>query len=182
MKKSASNQRSLATASILGQPPSHTTCSVLALAILLLTSCANEPGLPSPENRLTPKAAVANTAIGQSITWGGVIINATNLATTTRLEVLAYPLDKRQRPKTSKNAEGRFWVEKEGYLETADYAASRHITVHGQISRIEKGKVGEAHYDFPLVKASQIHLWPQPSLENDNDSRIHFGFGVILSN
>ncbi len=154
----------------------------LSLAMLLLAGCASGPDLPSLENQLTPKAAVANAISEQSIIWGGVIINATNLATTTRLEVLAYPLDKQHRPKTNENAEGRFFVEKEGYLETADYASSRHITVHGQINTIEKGKVGEADYDFPLVKATEIHLWPRPSQQKDSDSRIHFGFGVILSN
>lgn len=154
----------------------------LWLIILLLAGCASGPDLPSLENQLTPKAAAANSANEQAIVWGGVIINARNLVATTRLEVLAYPLDKQHHPKTSENAEGRFFVEKEGYLETADYATSRHITVHGQIISIEKGKVGEADYDFPLVKATEIYLWPRPSQQTDSDSRIHFGFGVILSN
>jgi len=157
---------------------------VLSLAMVLLSGCASGPDFPSLENQLSPKAAVAeaDSASGQSIIWGGVIINAKNLATTTRLEVLAYPLDKQHRPKITENAEGRFFVEKEGYLETADYAASRHVTVHGKISRIEKGKVGEADYDFPLVKATEIYLWPRSSQQKDSDSRVHFGFGVILSN
>jgi len=154
----------------------------LCITILLLAGCASGPDYPSLENQLTPKAAVANSANEQSVIWGGVIINATNLVTTTRLEILAYPLDKKHHPKTSENAEGRFFVEKEGYLETADYAASRHITIHGQIISIEKGKVGEADYDFPLVKATEIYLWPRLSQQTDSDSRIHFGFGVILSN
>jgi outer membrane lipoprotein len=154
----------------------------LSLATLLLAGCASGPKLPSLEDQPTPKAVAANPASEQSIIWGGVIIKATNLATTTRLEVLAYPLDKQHHPKTNDDAEGRFIVEKEGYLETADYAARRHITVHGQINSIEKGKVGEADYDFPLVNATEIHLWPKASQQKDRESRIRFGFGVILSN
>ena len=154
----------------------------LCIIILLLAGCASGPDFPSLKNQLTPKAAAANSANEHPIIWGGVIINATNLATTTRLEILAYPLDKKHHPKTSEDAEGRFFVEKKGYLETADYATSRHITVHGQIISIEKGKVGEADYDFPLVKATKLFLWPRPSQQTDSDSRIHFGFGVILSN
>jgi len=154
----------------------------LSLSVLLLAGCTSGAKLPSLKGQLTPKAAVANSASKQSIIWGGVIIKATNLATTTRLEVLAYPLDKQHHPKTNDDAEGRFIVEKEGYLETADYAARRLITVHGQIKSIEKGKVGEADYDFPLVKAAEIHLWPKASQQKDRESRIRFGFGVILSN
>jgi outer membrane lipoprotein len=154
----------------------------LLLIALLLASCANSPSFPIIENQPTPKAAVHHSASKQPIVWGGVIINATNLAATTRLEVLAYPLDRHHRPKSSKNAQGRFFIEKEGYLETADYAPKRKITVHGQIISIEKGKVGEADYDFPLIKATTIHLWPKPSQQNNSSSRVHFGFGVNVSN
>lgn len=152
------------------------------LLTLMLAGCASGPDFPSLKNQPSPRDAIAASAREQSIVWGGVIINAINLATSTRLEVLSYPLDRQHRPKTSKTAEGRFFVEKDGYLETADYAPGRQVTVHGQIIRIEKGEIGAADYDFPLIRAADIFLWPKSSQRDSSESRIHFGFGVILSN
>lgn len=155
----------------------------LSFITLLTLGCTSGPKFPSINNQPTPNVAANHPGNQQTIVWGGVIIHAHNLPETTRLEILAYPLDRRYRPKINKKAEGRFFIEQDGYLETADYAPNRKVTVSGEIIRIEKGNVGEAKYDFPLIKATKIHLWPKsPPQQESSEPRIHLGFGVILSN
>jgi outer membrane lipoprotein len=155
----------------------------LSFITLLILGCTGDPKFPNINNQPTPKVAANHPGNQQVIVWGGVIIHAHNLPETTRLEILAYPLERYYRPKTNKEAEGRFFIEQDGYLETADYAPNRKITVSGKIIRIEKGKVGEAEYDFPLIKATKIHLWPKsPPQQKSSDPHIRLGFGIILSN
>ena len=45
------------------------------------------------------------------IIWGGEVIQVENLASRTRIEVLAYPLDSSQRPRLKEPATGRFIAE-----------------------------------------------------------------------
>ena len=150
------------------------------LAAALIAGCASAPPFPAAgvDAALTPKAAVQapQSALGRTVVWGGTIVRSRNLAHSTRLEVLAYPLDGGQRPESDKPAEGRFLVDKPGYLETVDYAPGRRVTVHGTVRGVHRGAVGRMPYRFPVVVADGLHLWPQGA--PGSGSRIHFGVGV----
>ena len=155
------------------------------LIILLLASgCSTKPMLPTEGVDLSIKASQvvvsAKPLNGTRVLWGGVIINSTNLTNSTRLEVLAYPLDSNQRPQTDKPAGSRFFAYHQGYLETADYAAGRQISMIGIIGGIEEARLGEHSYPYPSIDAEKVHLWPVETEESD--TRIHFGIGVIFSN
>jgi len=151
---------------------------------MLASGCSTKPVLPTAGADLTikPSQVVASgtSFTGTRVLWGGIIINSSNLTNSTRLEVLAYPLDSQQRPQTDQPAGSRFFAYHPGYLETADYAAGRLISMVGIINDIEEGRLGEHRYHYPRIDTEQAHLWPLKSQEID--TRLHFGIGVIFSN
>ena len=160
--------------------------AVALTLVVLLVGCANQP-LQTDEftvSTLTPRAAVADDLDPQSaamtVLWGGVILSSINLADSTRLEILAYPLDRLQRPLQARDAQGRFVVDIAGYVETADYAEGRLVTILGTLTDRLEGTIGEARYRWPLIQADQWHLW-RPGDEYQQP-RFTFGIGVNLSN
>ena len=150
-----------------------------ALALILLSACSSTPKVAEDADRSTSpnQAAAAGSVTGQQrLQWGGVIVDARNLAESTELQVLAYPLKKNGRPDVSAAPEGRFIAQHAGYLESADYATGRQVTVTGPLTEIRQGQVGEAAYQFPILQADELVLWPQDA-EAETKPRVNFGFG-----
>ena len=159
--------------------------ALTALSLLLVAACASKPPLDTSgaDLTVTPDEAVADMdrLEGSRVLWGGVIVAAHNREDRTQLEILGYPLNDRQRPVTDESPQRRFLAVKEGYLETADYAQGRQVTVTGPLAGTRSGRVGEADYTYPLIRIEDSHLWPkgeQPSRE----PRFHFGIGVLFGN
>lgn len=158
---------------------------VVAVAMLLtmLAGCAGGPhyDLRDVDSRLTPVAvAAAGTKyLAARVVWGGLIVATHNLPHYTELEVLSYPLDDSQRPDTAGAAQGRFLARYPHYLETIDYAPGRRITISGTLEKVLPGKVGEAPYTFPLLKADALYLWPRAG-GVPSSPQFHFGVGVVF--
>ena len=152
-----------------------------SIMLFLLVACASGPGYDEHQVNLavTPRSAVAEQDMlhGQSVLWGGVILNTINMKSMTRLEVLAYPLDSSQMPLRDRDPLGRFILEKQGYLEPATYKEGRLITTMATIVGTDHGQVGGVEYTYPLIEAEDIYLWPRDS-EDTGRSRVHFGIGV----
>ncbi len=150
---------------------------------LLLSACASAPEFDAEKTAapITVAQAVStpDSHKGKQVLWGGAIINSTNLKNETRLEVLAYPLDSDNYPQTGKPAYGRFLLLKQGYLETVDYAPGRLITVSGTLDGVQKSKLDESVYTYPLLRAEKIHLW---SKNGKSETQFHFGIGVMFRN
>lgn len=153
----------------------------LPLALLLLLgACASGPAFDTGgvDHALTPRDVVARPqhATGKQVHWGGLILSTTNLKDRTRIEVLAYPLDARSRPRGEGEPTGRFMLEKAGYLEPATYAEGRQVTLVGTVTGTRSGRVGESDYVYPLIDARQLHLWPR----GRNGVRVggYIGFGT----
>jgi outer membrane lipoprotein len=152
--------------------------------VLFITACATTPifDTSSIDLSITPEQAANNavTLEGSPLLWGGIIINSTNLKEETQLEVLAYPLDSKQKPDVEKQPLGRFLAIEPEYLETSIYSQGRSITVSGtlQINRI--GRIGEAEYTYPVLKINQLQLWK--SRGKSGETRFHFGVGVMFHN
>ena len=107
----------------------------------------------------------------------GVIVEPVNLESTTELQIIAYPLQRNGKPDLAQSPNGRFIAKIDGYLEPADYAPGRRVTVSGRVAEIRQGKVGEADYLFPVVQPDSLNLWPVES-QSSGRSRLHFGIGV----
>lgn len=152
----------------------------IALA-LLLSACASGPQISTEgvNETITPRQAATEieSLRGEEALWGGMIVNSTNLEDSTRLEVLAYPLDGSQRPKTYAEPNGRFLAIEQGYLETVDYGAGRLVTVKGTLVGTREGEIGQAEYTYPIVEVDRLYLWPEQQ-PVDRGPGINFGIGI----
>ncbi len=159
-----------------------TLLSVSLLLSTLIAGCASTPNFDTSQVdlSLTPQRVVVDPgrSLGMMTLWGGTILHTANLQGSTRLEVLAYPLDTSQRPLLDRTPLGRFIILSPGYLETTSYAAGRLLTVLGKVSSSQSGTIGESTYVYPVINSEQIHLW---SLDSDrNRTSFHFGVGIGL--
>lgn len=156
----------------------------LLLMVLLLAACASGPRFDTrgTDRAMTPKAAVAEQPVtkGKTVIWGGVILNVTNLRDSTRLEILAYPLDGNQKPNPGETPLGRFIVGYAGYLEPADYTEGRMVTVRGILGGTTQGRIGETDYTYPLLTSGQIYLWPRSGRQDRSNVQFGIGIGIGL--
>lgn len=146
--------------------------------VLAISGCATPVFKDTPATATTPAemAAEPERYHGADVVWGGKIIDVRNLAETTEVEVVAYPLDGAQRPDQNAPTLGRFIVAIPGYVEPFDYPAGRFVTLRGHIAGTRATRVDEHDVVFPLVAEATVHMWPvnfpyeQP--------RVHFSLGV----
>ena len=147
-------------------------------ALFALSGCATPVFKDAPATATTPAemAAEPERYHGADVVWGGKIIDVRNLAETTEVEIVAYPLDGAQRPDQNAPTLGRFIVAIPGYVEPFDYPAGRFVTLRGHMAGTRATRVDEHDVVFPLVADATVHMWPvnfpyeQP--------RVHFSFGV----
>jgi outer membrane lipoprotein len=148
-------------------------------ALLLLSACAASPLKLDGVNRdITPAMVTADHPYNKlRVVWGGMIVRTTPLKQTTQIEVLAYPVDAYGEPDRQTASLGRFLIVRPGYLEPADFAPGRWVSVVGSIGPSQLGTVGEASYRFPVILPEQLYLWPVSSGSN-TQTFFHFGVGI----
>lgn len=164
--------------------PEHGRVFLSLLLGVLLTGCATGPGLLDAQDirtDLDPATAASAGVTGARVVWAGRIIDNRSLRDGSVLEVLGYPLDGVERPRTGETALGRFVVTSDDFLEPADFAPGRLITVRGSIVDTLEGHVGEAPYRFPELEPEALHLWPADTERAAGEPRVRFGVGVMIS-
>jgi len=147
------------------------------LLILGLGGCATPPLTPAPGPEVTPRAAVTDALPTAEQVWGGVIVRVENLPDYTRFEVVSYPL-RNQEPQTGRMTDGRFLLEVPGFLDPVDHRTGRRITARGVVERTEAGRIGQVDYVFPVLVASEVHLWPETPVGQRDTGRVRFGVGI----
>jgi outer membrane lipoprotein len=156
--------------------------TIFLLTLLgLLSACASTPvfDTTNTDRSLTPQNAIAepDASRGKTVLWGGIILDTKNLADSTQIELLAYPLSHDQRPLPDNRPLGRILIKKSGFLDPASYAQGKKLTVLGRVEGNLQGKVGESTYTYPIVNAEQLQLW---SDQTESNTRFHFGLGIVL--
>lgn len=154
--------------------------STSLVLLIFLLGCASTPVFETSQvdGTLTPDSVIseAEGSQGKQVLWGGVILNTQNLKDSTQIELLAYPLDRSQRPLRNKTPLGRFIIVHGGFLEPAVYAPGQLLTVLGNVSGSQQGNVGESRYTYPVLLTEKIQMW---SPRNDSgQTRFHFGIGI----
>ena len=156
-----------------------TGAGALALAVTGVAGCASTPiDIDDPAIVVEPVTAAQvagdpDLARG-TVLWGGTVIGAANLASGSQLELLAYPLDRTQRPQVGRASQGRFIVTSDAYLETVEFAEGRQVTVLGSLDGLDEVVIGEARRRLPVVRANQLHLWTGSGVRE----RTGFSFGI----
>ncbi|WP_233078176.1 Slp family lipoprotein [Rheinheimera soli] len=138
--------------------------AVIALSLMILAGCASYPeqvriadnvALTSYEN-----AAQQNIDFGTA-RWSGVIAEVSNKTNQTRLEVVYFPSGTNGRPHVSDQTKGRFVAYIKGFLDPMVYQPGKSVTVLGELTRSEIGKVDEYEYRYPVIKDATVYLWPK---------------------
>ncbi len=140
---------------------------IFSSLLLLLASCAsNVPkeisSSPLPEIGLVAAQKIIKAHIGKPVRWGGMIIRIDNQQEKTILEILAKPLNTYGQPIPNVASPGRFLVEIAGFVDPSLYAPGREMTVYGTLTGLQKKKIGEHDYDYPVVNGTKYYLWTQP--------------------
>jgi len=159
----------------------HIRSLAAAAALTLLAACATPFDVGTANRSLTPQAAAGNlgAAQGTVVAWGGSIVAANNFKDSTEFEILAFPLDRENRPERGATPTGRFIAVYPGFVETADYGPGRDVTVVGSVDSTRTGTVGQARYVYPVLSATRMHLWPKEEPAGSGvQPTIHFGIGI----
>jgi outer membrane lipoprotein len=156
----------------------RSSIAAAAAALALLSGCATPVFKDAPPAVATPAeiAAGPERYHGADIVWGGKIVDVRNLADTTEVQIVAYPLDGAQRPDPRAPTIGRFVVALPGYVEPLDFPPGRFVTLRGRVDGTRAVRIDEHDLVFPLVADANVHLWPVNFPYEE--PRVHFSFGV----
>lgn len=128
-------------------------------ALLLLAACATVPEpLEGDFEPLTPDQS-ADQHVGQTMRWGGQIIDTRPGREETCVEILGRDLDARARPVDDSPDRGRFLACRSGFKDPAIFESGRDITVTGQLDSFVEGTIGEFNYIYPRLAAEVLFLW-----------------------
>ncbi len=137
---------------------------IIPILTLGLGSCASNPPtilqLPSSVKSVPLHVTDLKQFIGQTVRWGGTILEIKNNKDSSRITILGYPLDEQARPKTRTRINTRRFIANfNQFIEPKTYAKDTEITVIGKLERIEKSKIGEFNYEYPVVAVESHALW-----------------------
>jgi outer membrane lipoprotein len=138
---------------------------VLLLSTLLLSGCAatvpevisHAPAVPVSARQASE---APTTHLGKTVRWGGDIVAVDNRRDATWVEVLSRPLDGDYQPDPQQPAGTRFLARMEGFIDPAEFAAGRLLTVVGRLDGSREQAIGEYPYRYPIVEVRVHHLWP----------------------
>jgi outer membrane lipoprotein len=161
---------------------SHTHASLrgaaLAALLTLVAGCAVAPAFsvlppdPAPPPHLVAEAP--DRWIDRDVVWGGMIVEVRNYERYSEIEVLAYPLDEKQRPRLDLADQGRFIALLPGYVEANDYPQGRFLSLVGRITGERRSLLRDQPRVWPEVDVDRVFLWPR----DFRKPRANFGIGI----
>ncbi|WP_305417350.1 Slp family lipoprotein [Photobacterium leiognathi] len=136
----------------------------LGLILIFMVGCASVPASlqTTTKNPITDLHVITEHPTvmqHQEVRLGGIIASIKNEAKQTRIEIVALPLTSDGRPLLHSKPQGRFIANVPGFLDPIEYAKGRLLTVVGQYTGTEKGKVGQYDYTFPVVTVTGEQIW-----------------------
>lgn len=155
-------------------------CLVLAALLALMAGCATQVFRNLDNTHPVAPFEIQQSAQsfdGIEVLWGGRVVAVHNLAGSTRVEIIAFPLNRAQQPVPEAESIGRFILVVPGFAEPADYAPGRHLTAQGVIAGTWLGLVDGREYPFPVLQASAVNVWPWGFML-DSRPQISIGVGI----
>jgi outer membrane lipoprotein len=159
---------------------SRFTTGRAALLALALSACATAPPpLPDVDTvaGITPYGVAREPETTGDVVWGGMILTVDNLEQHSEITVLAYPLDKKQRPMLEAPTEGRFVVQVPGFVEPFDYPQGRFVTLRATLSGTREALIDEQVFVLPVVQAQTVRVWPA----DFRTPPVRFSIGIGIS-
>lgn len=148
---------------------------------VLISACATKTPFDTAavDRSITPRNVLANETAnqGKRVLWGGIILDVKNLEDKTRMEILAYPLNRSEKPLQEQAPLGRFLLLHSGFLEPTVYTQGKLVTAQGKVERSQSGIIGESEYVYPVVNAEQLQVW-KTGASTGTRSSFHIGIGI----
>lgn len=148
---------------------------------IAIAACAPAPIYKTAPSSVTATPQQVVTSPGNfrnmQVVWGGQVISVHNFTDHSEIEILAYPLDSSQRPRTKEPAIGRFIAIVPGFLEPMNYPAGSLVTLRGTLDGVRSGEVGRADYTFALMRSDAMHRWTPDEMRQGHPN-ISIGVGV----
>lgn len=153
---------------------------LLAAAFALLAGCAGNPPIatPPPASPAPFEAAESlQQRLDEDVMWGGMIVDTRNYERHSEIEVVAYPLDERQRPNPDLAEQGRFIALRAGFVEPNEFATGRFVTLRGPITGDRSVKLRGQDTKLPEIDARELVLWPRDFRTPKSSFSIGIGVG-----
>jgi outer membrane lipoprotein len=157
----------------------RTGCSA-ALLLGLLTACATRPPITAPPSASPAPFEAAESLsrrMDEDVLWGGMIVDTRNYQRHSEIEVVAYPLDERQRPNPDLAEQGRFIALRAGFVEPQEFASGRFVTLRGPITGDRKLQLRGEQATIPEIDARELVLWPRDFRTPKSTFSIGIGIG-----
>jgi outer membrane lipoprotein len=132
---------------------------IMVIVILAVSGCTTVPEQIQGTYAEISPARVEPAVFGQSVRWGGSIIDAQVEKNSTCFEILSRGLDKYLRPQLTDQTAGRFIACKAGFYDPEVFTRGREVTLTGRIRNIEIRQIDEFSYSYPVIDVDQLVLW-----------------------
>ncbi len=143
---------------------------ILMVVILVLSSCApvlNKQLMREGTRNVPFPDLVANPDqyTGKLFILGGIIVDTKFMQKGSQIEALYVPVDSRgYLEEYVKYTGGRFlafYPKERGLLDPVIYKKGREITLAGTFLTVQKGKIDEMEYVYPVFEIKQLYLWEE---------------------
>ena len=140
---------------------------ILLSSTLMLSACASTvPEVirhaPVQEVSVEQAGAAPEVHQGKRVRWGGSIVTVENHRDATWVELLSRPLGSNQKPNADQPAGSRFLARLNGFVDPAEFAPDRLLTVVGRLAGTREQLIGEYPYRYAVIEVQAHHLWPVP--------------------
>jgi outer membrane lipoprotein len=146
---------------------SHFSCrSIIGLG-LVLVGCAStqvdEAGSSGNPIPFVQVKTAPDSYRGQSVVFGGEVLNARRLKDGTRIKILQLPLDRAGRPASDRTqSQGRFIAMHREFLDPATLPPGTRVAVTGEVTGSMTLPLDETEYTYPVLEARHIEVLPPP--------------------
>ena len=135
---------------------------ITAAAIVGMAGCASIPAPLEGDYSESFQPEQANErSLGARVRWGGTVVETMPEAERTCIEILARELDRSARPIDSDANHGRFLACRDEFIDPEIFTNGREVTAVGRLESFRSGHVGEFVYEYPVLDAEAIYLWPE---------------------
>lgn len=136
----------------------------ILLGLGLLVGCASYPKQVQIADNVALVSYEEAVQVGSNFgtaRWSGVVASVANQQNRTRLEIVYFPSQANGRPQISDQTQGRFVAYVNGFLDPLVYQQGKSVTVLGELTQQEQGKVHEYDYLYPVIGNAKVYLWPK---------------------
>ena len=112
---------------------------------------------------------------GQTVIWGGRVIEIQNRDGITEIAALQLALDSKYRPTDNDSSQGRFLIRSTEFMDPVIYPPGTLITVVGRLQGAENRLIGEMDYRYPVIDMVELQKYDP---QQNTKPRINIGIGV----